>query len=120
MKPRIYLACPYWHNDPNIRESRVITATKAAGQLIYQGWTVFSPLTHSHLICQELGNCEDGDLWMEHALAFLDWAHTLGILRLEGWEESEGIAIEIAEWKKVRRKPVQYLTWQVDGRILVS
>ena len=44
----IYLAGPYTHGDPQIREQRYNIITSVAADLISQGYIVFSPLTMTH------------------------------------------------------------------------
>ena len=40
---KIYLASPYYHKDPKVRESRFIEVCKKTGELMNQGYFVYSP-----------------------------------------------------------------------------
>jgi hypothetical protein len=44
----IYLASPYTHPDPVVREERFAAACAVAAQLLRFGHLVFSPICHSH------------------------------------------------------------------------
>jgi hypothetical protein len=43
----IYLASPFTHDDPAVRQQRFEAACRAAAILISQGKTVFSPIMRS-------------------------------------------------------------------------
>ncbi len=47
----IYLASPYTHADPAVRQRRFEAACRTSAVLICRGQTVFSPIAHSHAIC---------------------------------------------------------------------
>ena len=46
----IYLAAPYSHPDPGVRERRFRAINRAAAALIAEGRIVFSPISMSHPI----------------------------------------------------------------------
>ena len=92
---RIYLACPYTHDDPEVRRARVEAANRKAAELLQLGLIVFSPLTHSDRLGELMGNPMDHDFWMRQCRAFIEWADEIHVLRLPGWETSRGVAAEI-------------------------
>ena len=51
-KTKNYLALPYSHSDPLVREVRYGTATSVAAYLMKQGAVVFSPIIYGHQICR--------------------------------------------------------------------
>ena len=55
----IYLASPYSHPDPSVREQRFQNACRIAAELMRSGRIVYSPVAHSHrpycMICQRSG-----------------------------------------------------------------
>jgi hypothetical protein len=105
MPELIYLACPYSDADPLVEDARYQLVTKvAAGLIVKTGCEVFSPVTHSHLI-NRLANryaLEEGeswvptyDFWLTFDYHMLDIAHWLYILKLKGWRDSTGVALEM-------------------------
>jgi hypothetical protein len=44
----IYLASPYSHPNPAVREQRFQAACQAAAALLRSGQAVFAPIVHSH------------------------------------------------------------------------
>jgi len=98
MTPRIYLAVPYSHQDPTIRARRFLYATQAANCLMRRGLLIYSPITHGHTIGLWGGLPGGFEFWDSHCLSFLrHWAQELYVLTLPGWQESIGVAAEMAE-----------------------
>lgn len=100
-KPRVYLASPYTHPDKHVRDARYRLACEAAAYLIRHSILVYSPIAHTHPIC-EVGRLPPGfDFWSELDLTFIrDWATHVVVLTLEGWEKSLGIKHECLEAQK--------------------
>ena len=92
---KIYLAAPYSHPDPEIREKRVSLANKKAAELMESGNLVFSPLSHSHPISKYCATdpCANG-FWLRQDLWVLKICDEMQILCLDGWSESKGIKTE--------------------------
>lgn len=61
------------------------------------GETVFSPIAHSHPIALHL--CPklvcDFEFWMGQDLPILAMCSRMKVLRLDGWQDSRGIAAEM-------------------------
>jgi len=47
-KPLIYLASPYSHPDPSVRQERYEAACKATAAMMRQGYHVYSPIAATH------------------------------------------------------------------------
>jgi len=92
--PIIYLASPYTHADPAVRQARFDAACRAAAALIRQGMTIFSPIAHTHAITQ-CGLPVDWQFWEPHDRRFLELCDELIVLMLDGWKESIGVRAEI-------------------------
>jgi len=103
----VYLASPYSHPDPAIRQARYQAACRAAAWLIGQGHLVFSPIAHSHGIAQQ-GLPGDWEFWQRHDRRMLEACDRLVVLTLPGWRESRGVQAEVAIARKLG-KPVGYL-----------
>ena len=91
----IYLASPYSHDDPAIRQQRYEAACVATAHLIKQGFPVISPIVHSHVLHAELGCGGDWETWAAIDRQLIDASIELWVLMLDGWEMSKGVAAEI-------------------------
>lgn len=103
----IYLACPYSHPDPAVRQARHEAANRAAARIMEEGRLVFSPLSHSHPVEQHMAEIHDTAWWMRQDLAFMEHCTECVVLTLPGWRDSKGVAIEIA-WFEARGRSVTY------------
>lgn len=93
---KIYLISPYSHKDEKVRKDRYHSAIKAAGGLMNKGYIVFSPIVHCHPIALEFSLPMGRLYWRNHDLAFIRWADAGYVLRIPGWEDSIGVASDIA------------------------
>lgn len=92
----LYLACPYTGTAQE-REMRFQEATRVSAFLMTQGFNVFSPLTHSHLIAQFLPEFTNTHgFWLTKDKQILKFCDELHILKLPGWENSLGVQEERA------------------------
>ena len=101
---KIYLAAPYSHSNPSIRQSRFLAANNAAAKLIGMGHIVFSPISHSHPIAQVMGN-HLSKTWLDQDRHFVEWADCMVILDMPGHEASNGIRKECV-WMRESGKQV--------------
>jgi len=90
----IYLASPYSHPDPRMREERFRVACQAAAKLMRNGEVVFSPIAHGHCIAQH-GLPTDWRFWERHDREQLMRCDEVVVLTMDGWRESEGVQAEI-------------------------
>lgn len=104
----IYLAVPYSHPDPKIREARYHAANRAAYRLMQRGDIVFSPISHSHPIEVESGVIGDHEFWAKQDDAFQGRATSVAVLMIDGWKESRGVQREIQIAKETGME-VEYL-----------
>lgn len=104
-----YLASPYTHDDPAVREQRFEAVCAAAGRLMADGVIVYSPIAHSHPIAKTMDvSPVDHDFWLRQCLGILRHADRIIVLQLDGWAASRGIAAEITYAQQVGI-PVEYL-----------
>ena len=103
----IYLASPYSHPDPAVREHRFDEACRAAAAFTKFGQYVFSPIAHSHPIAKH-GAPTDWKFWEAYDRKFIEWCNLFGVLRLDGWQISVGVQAEIQIARELK-KPVWYL-----------
>ena len=106
---KIYLACPYTHPNPYVRERRFTRVNLAAGELINSGHIVFSPISQSHPIALACNLPRDFEFWRGYNLSFIEWCDELYVLALDGWKESVGVRAEV-EYAEEIGKPVMIWT----------
>jgi hypothetical protein len=102
-----YLASPFTHTDPLVRQTRFEAACRAAAALIAQGKIVFSPISHSHGICA-YGIPHDWQFWQQLDRRYLAACDEVVVLMLDGWRESIGVQAEISAARELG-KPVTFL-----------
>ena len=103
----IYLASPYSHPDPAVREARFEAACKAAAGILREGGIVFSPIAHSHHIAK-YGLPPELGFWLRIDRAILAHCSAVHVLMLPGWRESKGVEAEIMEAERLGI-PVEYM-----------
>ena len=103
----IYLASPYSHPDPSVREIRFREACRAAATLIRLGQAVFSPIAHGHPIAA-FGLPTDWRFWEPFDRRQLQRCDEVVVLMLDGWRESVGVQAEIRIAGECG-KPLRYL-----------
>ncbi|MDZ4851701.1 MAG: DUF1937 family protein [Pirellulaceae bacterium] len=90
----IYLASPYTHVDPSVREQRFSAACMAAAALMRAGRSVYSPIVHSHPLVQ-YGLPIEWEYWQVHDCEHLRRCNCVVVLTLDGWKTSRGVQAEI-------------------------
>ena len=108
----VYLATPY--SDPSlaVMEQRFDAACRIAGALMAQGEVVFSPIVHHHSIATRCDLPRGWDYWWRADQAMLLGADRVLVVKMPGWQESKGIAGEIAIAERMGI-PVEYMDWPV-------
>ena len=104
----IYLASPYSHPDPVVREQRFHAACRAAAALLRAGGAVYSPIAHSHPLVEH-GLPTDWAFWEPRNREHLERCDEVVVLMLDGWQASTGVAAEI-QIAEGLGKPVRYVT----------
>jgi hypothetical protein len=104
-----YLATPYSKYPAGI-ECAFIEACKQTALLIEAGIPVYSPIAHTHPIAIHSGlDPLDHSIWLPADKPMMDAAKALIVCKMEGWESSYGISVEIEEFHKAG-KPVYMMT----------
>ncbi|MCD6262341.1 MAG: DUF1937 family protein [Deltaproteobacteria bacterium] len=88
----IYLASPYAGED---EEKRFEDAQLACAILLKKGIKVFSPIVYGHPLAVKFGLPKDCSFWRGFNDFFLLSCEELWVLKLEGWQKSEGVMHEI-------------------------
>lgn len=94
-KRLIYLASPYSHPDPAVQEQRFEAVAREAARMMAEGQFVYSPIAHTHPIAK-FGELPKGfDFWEAYDAHLISLCTELVVLKLEGWDQSKGVAAEI-------------------------
>ena len=107
----IYLASPYSHPDPDVRNARFVDVCRAAGRLMLASCDpVFSPIAHGHSVAEHAEGIDamDAEFWMRQCVGMLRLADILYVLKLDGWQESRGVREEL-EIARAFGIPVKFL-----------
>ncbi len=94
----LYLASPYSHENMVVRNERARIINGIGFKLIRLGLNLFCPITQSHNLNKSSGpNIPDlsHDECMRVDYAFLSRASGLIVVKLDGWNESKGVALEM-------------------------
>jgi nucleoside 2-deoxyribosyltransferase len=115
----IYLAGPYSHPDPAVREQRYREACRVTAGLLRAGRHVFSPIVHGHPLV-EYGLPSDWEFWRRLDQEHLRRCDEVVVLMLDGWRDSAGVRAELQHAQELGL-PVSYLdptddldTWLKD------
>lgn len=93
----IYLASPYSHPDPAVRQQRYETVCHAAAELMLKGHRIYSPIAMTHGICLAGDPTKFAfEFWADLDKEMIQLCLAFWILRMDGWEKSEGIKKELA------------------------
>ena len=107
----IYLCGPYSHENPSVIAERHMEHCRAAWFLMSRGFTVFSPIAHSHAIGAISGRPTDNTIWLKQDLAVMPFCALLVLLLLDGWERSAGTRAEI---ERARLLGIAVATLHID------
>ena len=105
---RIFLACPYGHDNPEVVEERFNSCNEVAAAIAKAGHMVFSQVSMSHPINLTLKGYDRaaiGKLWAPIDAQFMEVMEELIIHDMPGWDQSAGIRRE-AEFFKARGQKV--------------
>jgi hypothetical protein len=108
----LYIASPYTHPNPLVRRARAHCAAVITAELMRgaTGDWFFSPIPLGHEVAQHLPYevADDHGFWMRWCRNALEEASALYLIPLPGWQESKGIAEELA-YCDSKSLPVVYL-----------
>ena len=93
-----YVGQPYSDERMAVMRFRFEAGCALSAILIEAGYVVFAPIPHSHTIAEYMHpaiRC-DHDTWMAQDLPWLEQCERMFVFCLPGWEDSKGLAREIA------------------------
>jgi len=97
----IYLASPYSHPDPAVRQKRYEDVLEITAKLSKIGYVVFSPIVHSHPMSVHHDMPGDWAFWSKIDYKFIDACREIWVLDMDGWDKSVGIKAEMEYAKSI-------------------
>lgn len=92
----IYLATPYSHTEPTIREARYKQALWLTNYFLAAGQKVFSPIVYGHHITKEFSpDMYEALHWVDWNNHVIDCCDKLWYHNLDGLLPSKGMQVEI-------------------------
>lgn len=92
----IYLASPYNHEDPAVKQDRFEQICEVAVNIMRGGKAVYCPIAHNHPLALQHNLPGSWDFWKLMDLPILAKANELWVIKLDGWKTSGGIKEEVA------------------------
>lgn len=96
-----YIASPYSHPEPLVREERYLRASYYLMQCLRNCEWAYSPIVHCHELAKIWDLPKDAAFWEEYNFVMLRGAKRVKVLRLDGWEKSIGVRDERAEAERL-------------------
>jgi len=87
---------------------RVRQADAYAVLLLEQGFVPYSPLSHWHRAAQAQNLPTNANFWVEANRTMLMQCDSLHVLKLDGWRDSPGVAMEIS-WAHEFEMPIYWV-----------
>lgn len=69
--------------------------------MLKDGLMVYSPIVHCHELAKIADMPKDAAFWEKYNFTMLAAAENVGVLMIDGWEKSVGIAGEVEEAKRL-------------------
>ena len=112
----IYVAGPYTSEDWDVLVKRYRAHEMYTASLIRMKLVAYSPIVHGHEMAINYKLPKIYEFWQNHCLGMLSKADIMHVLKLEGWEESQGTKDEIA-FANEHKIPVYYINDVFTGSL---
>ncbi|MBK8909171.1 MAG: DUF1937 family protein [Rhodospirillales bacterium] len=106
MTPRLYVAHPYTGQEDDAYHAALWFCACA----FRRGWHPYSPIVHWHVIAASHNLPTDAATWAGINERELRQSDALAVLKLTGWQNSEGLRMELA-WAELYGLPVRWFEW---------
>lgn len=103
----IYLASPYSHPDPAVKQARNDMIMETTALLMNDGFIIISPIAASHPIAIKHNLPGDYAYWQKWNHALMDACSELWVCTMDGWKESTGVTGEM-EYARSKGMPINY------------
>jgi hypothetical protein len=94
--------------DAMTRQFRYEYTMKRVAQLLKQGEHAYSPIVHGHEMGKVFNFPKSYQFWQDNDRHMIDLCDKVVVLKMEGWQRSEGVCDEI-RYAESLGKTVEYL-----------
>ena len=94
--------------DVAIRWARYYYTLERVAVMLKEGVMAYSPIVHSHVMAESFNMPKEYSHYQKLDRHFIDLSDGIFVLKMPGWERSEGIQDEIA-YATETGKPITYL-----------
>lgn len=91
----IYIASPYTHDDTEVMQRRYEAVLRYCAHKTQHRVVIYSPIVHFHEMAKHFSLPRDIHYWREANMTMLRISKHMEVLKLPGWEDSEGISDEL-------------------------
>ena len=111
MSKIIYLASPYTHPDPKVREDNFRKVSALAAEMNSKGIITLSPITYGHTLLDFKEMPHDWEFWKNFCISFLQHCDEILVYKMPGWEKSNGVTEEVkyAQENNIKISYVEYI-----------
>lgn len=105
----IYIASPYSHPSEGVRAIRYKTALRYCTRMTREGVMTYSPIVYTHhMLSVDPDLPFEFEFWNDFNEKMIAAADSVRVLTMNGWEQSRGIASEIAFASSIMM-PIDYV-----------
>ena len=104
----IFVSSPYTSQDPAVTLERYENVCKYTAELVASGQVAFSPIVYGHTLLSYAKMPSDWQFWKNFCESFLSKCAEVHVLTIPGWQESTGVAAEIA-FAESKEIPIKYI-----------
>lgn len=99
---KIFVACPYNHEDEEVKQTRLLTLKEYCLSLFKEGHSPISPLIMGLSIAEVGALPTDTETWANYSKVLLKGCDEVHVLCLKDWELSTGVNYERFEADKLK------------------
>ena len=107
----IYLCSVYSleaDGDMDVLDARTKVAQEFTGEMLREGYCIFSPIAHCHEVSKITKLPKEWDFWGHLDMQYIDASDEVWVLKMPGWKRSVGITAEI-KYAREKGKPIKYI-----------
>lgn len=104
-----YVSHPYTHKNGAVMHARFVVAQEACAILALEGINVYAPVCHWHEISGKHDLPTDAHWWRKMNFDALNRCDGMYLITMPGWEESEGVQMELGWAKEKPHFQIHYM-----------